>query len=127
VQPPLAIAHLSLPAREPGALAAWYEQVLGFQRDGAHLWSEGTLLVLEPGEPLPTGRIHFGFRAPSLGALLAWIEALDEADVPRTELEGDERYSTVFATDPEGNRLEFFFELRPAEGQRTGGAAAPSA
>jgi catechol 2,3-dioxygenase-like lactoylglutathione lyase family enzyme len=120
--PPLGISHLNLPARDPAALADWYVETLGFVRglaldSGARfVWSAGTLLTLMPGEPLAGAPLHFGFRVESLGALVAWVEALRERGVEVGEIEGDETYSTAGFDDPEGNAIELFFEAPPPGG-----------
>lgn len=114
--PPVELNHLNLPARDPGALGDWYVEKLGFERHGRFLWSGGTLLVFEAGEPLATERVHFGFRLPSLGALVEWTESLRARGVEVPPIEGDERYSTVFLRDPEGNKFEVFWEPEPAGG-----------
>jgi len=112
MEPTPVLNHLNLPATEPEQLARWYERCLGLRREGCHVWAGDSLLVFSPGEPLPAGdrAWHFGFRAPSLGALVAWIETLRERGVELGALEGDEGYSTLDLRDPEGNCIELFYE-----------------
>lgn len=113
--PPLRLNHLNLPARDPEALGRWYVEKLGFRAEGRFLWSGGTLLVLTPGEPLDRREAHFGFRTESLGALADWVETLRERGLDVDPLGGDEAYSFVFFQDPEGNRIELFYERPPGD------------
>jgi catechol 2,3-dioxygenase-like lactoylglutathione lyase family enzyme len=109
----LCLNHLNLPARDPAALGQWYVDTLGFQRDGRFLWSGGTLLVFIEGDPVDGDVVHFGFRVASMDDLVAWVRALRARGVEVGEIEGDSTYSTVFVRDPEGNRLEIFFQPDP--------------
>jgi catechol-2,3-dioxygenase len=86
---------------------------LGFSRDGRFLWSGGTLLVFIEGEPVDSDTVHFGFRVPTMDDLLAWVRALRDRGVQVGEIEGNDSYSTVFIRDPEGNRLEIFYQPDP--------------
>jgi catechol 2,3-dioxygenase-like lactoylglutathione lyase family enzyme len=108
---PLAMTHLNLPAREPERLAVWYTEHLGFRRNGRFLWSEGTLLVFVPGEPVSTA-VHFGFRVPKPDDVHAWAERLRAAGVEIGAVEVSS-YTTVFGRDPEGNRFEIFCDDDP--------------
>ena len=111
---PLALNHLNLPARDPEALSKWYREMLGFEAKGRFLWSGGTLLVFSPGTPIDDEKLHLGFLVPSLPELQAWVERLRERGFDPGEIEGDAAYSTVFFHDPEGNRIELFYEPVPA-------------
>jgi catechol 2,3-dioxygenase-like lactoylglutathione lyase family enzyme len=111
--PKLALNHLNLPARKPDALRQWYVDKLGFTCHGRFLWSRGSLLVFVEGEPLGSTTTHFGFRVDSLDDLRHWVQELRARGVSVGEIEGDERYSTVFVEDLEGNRFEIFFEPVP--------------
>jgi len=75
---PLSLSHLNLPAREPEALARWYESIFGFERRGSFLLGPRTLLAFEQGEPLHNcGNMHFGFEVESEAELLMWARKLD--------------------------------------------------
>ena len=114
MDPTPVLNHLYFPATQPEELARWYEDKLGLRREGTHLWAGDSLIVLGEGDPLPQGpdgrRWHFGFRAPSLGALVHWLEQLRERGVEVGELEGNADYSSVDVRDPEGNCVELFYE-----------------
>ena len=109
----LALNHLNLPASDPNALRRWYVEMLGFQERGRFLWSAGTLLVFTAADPLRRPEVHFGFRVDSLAELHAWVDALRGRGLDPGEIQGDEDYSTVFFHDPEGNKMELFFEPVP--------------
>jgi catechol 2,3-dioxygenase-like lactoylglutathione lyase family enzyme len=83
----LKLSHVNLPARDPEALARWYADQLGFERRGAFLLAAGTLIVFEAGEPVPSGKIHFGFRVHA------------ESD-----------YAGIKVEDPEHNIFEIYWE-----------------
>lgn len=112
---PLLLNHLNLPARDPQAQRAWYVAFLGFRAMGRFLWSGGTLLVFQDGVPLDRTDVHLGFRVSSLGELTQWVERLRGLGCDPGEIEGDETYATVFFHDPEGNRIELFYEPVPPE------------
>ena len=113
VNPPLAIDHVNLPARDPDALARWYVETLGFDRHGPFLWSGGSLLVFVRGEPLPTGAFHVGCRAASRAVLDGWVDELRRRGVDVPAATGDEAYASTRLRDPEGNELELFHEPAP--------------
>lgn len=110
---PLSLNHLNLPAADPEALSRWYCQTLGFEARGRFLWSGGSLLVFAPGAPLREEKMHLGFRVASLDELHARVAAMRAHGFDPGEVEGDESYSTVFFHDPEGNRIELFYEPDP--------------
>jgi len=107
---PLSINHLNLPASDPEALCQWYVNTLGFQRNGNFLWSGGTLLVFNSGQSLNNKDYHFGFRVSSLAQLELWVAELRERGLDVPDIDGDESYSHVRFTDPEGNGIELFYE-----------------
>jgi catechol-2,3-dioxygenase len=113
---PLAISHVNFPAEDAEALRCWYEEMLGFERQGEYLWSAGTLLNIVNGKPLgKEAAWHFGFRVESVHALRAWVTRLREKGVavPDPSLHGD--YASVYVADPEGNTFEIFYERLPAD------------
>src|SRR5687767_8352347 len=113
--PALRLNHLNLPARDPGALRAWYGKNLGFRAHGPFLWSGDSLLVFEEGRPIGSDSTHFGFRVESAAALKAWVEHLRSRGIAVGEIQESEAYSTVYIKDPEGNTFELFFEEPPRE------------
>jgi catechol-2,3-dioxygenase len=102
----LRLSHLNLPAREPLALAAWYEQKFGFERREAFLLAPGTLLVFERGEPVPmVGNTHFGFQVDSEAEVLEWAAQFG------AEVERAPGFASMKTCDPEGNCFEIYWEL----------------
>jgi catechol 2,3-dioxygenase-like lactoylglutathione lyase family enzyme len=91
-------------------LADWYVAQLGFRRRGRFLWSEGTLLVFVPGQPIHDDEIHFGFRLDDEEEVRTWAEKLRGAGATVGGVRKESGYTTVFARDPEGNRFELFWE-----------------
>ena len=110
---PLRLNHLNLPAHDPSSLRGWYVEILGFAEHGRFLWSGGTLLVFVEGEPLQRADAHLGFRVDSLPELHEWVDRMRARGFDPGNVEGDETYSTVFFEDPEGNRVELFYEPVP--------------
>jgi len=109
----LRLNHLNVPARDPEALCRWYVDKLDFVAQGRFLWSGGSLLVFVEGEPISADHWHFGFHVESLQELAAWVARLRERNVEVPDIEGDEEYSRVYVTDPEGNTFEIFYERIP--------------
>ena len=107
----LCISHLNIPARDPYKLAEWYVKVLRFRQHGKFLWAGETLLTLERGKPIGA-QMHFGFRM-TLNELQEWSRQLQGIGAKMTT-EIDSGYIGFFITDPEGNRLEFFWQETPA-------------
>jgi catechol 2,3-dioxygenase-like lactoylglutathione lyase family enzyme len=113
---PLALSHVNIPARDPEALRAWYEKMLGFERRGDFLWSAGTMLNIVPGTPLGRdANWHFGFRVDSVSALRAWVARLRERGVAveNPAIHGD--YASAYVRDPEENTFELFYERIPSD------------
>jgi predicted enzyme related to lactoylglutathione lyase len=116
-RPPLRLAHLNLPARDPEALARWYADTFGLEARGAFVVGPGTLLAFERGDPLLAGgNAHFGFEVQSARDVAIWAQrfgsALDEA--PRS--------ASTRVRDPEGNGIEIYWE--PEGTLPAGGAGA---
>lgn len=104
-RPPLRLAHVNLPAREPEALARWYAETFGLEQRGAFALGPGTLLAFERGEPIGArGNTHVGFELTSRADVEAWARRLG------TPLEADSRYAATRTRDPEGNGIELYWE-----------------
>lgn len=116
-----AIGGVFLRARDPEALAAWYERHLGVPREAgqtyavftasrdAHVWSAFALDTdYWPAEK--QSMVNFVVR--DLDAMLAQLRA-DAVDVDERieELPGIGRFG--WATDPEGNRIELWEPSSP--------------
>lgn len=101
----LQLAHLNLPARDPEALACWYEAELGMERRGAFLLTAGTLLVFEAGEPIgQRGNAHFGFRTDSAESVSRYAMHFG------TPVEREPGFASTKVRDPHGNCFEIYWE-----------------
>jgi predicted enzyme related to lactoylglutathione lyase len=111
-----AIGGVFLRARDPQALAAWYEQHLGLPREpeqtyavftesrGAHVWSAFAADTdYWPAEK----QAMVNFVVSDLDAMRAQLQAAGvEVDEATQDLDGIGRFG--WATDPEGNRIELW-------------------
>jgi predicted enzyme related to lactoylglutathione lyase len=102
-------------ARDPDALKAWYERVLGVPSEDL-MRSDGLVFATFPADTEyfgPSGQgFMVNFRVASLDAVLARLsEAGADVDDETQEQEGIGRFG--WASDPEGNRFELW---EPAEG-----------
>lgn len=104
-RPPLRLAHVNLPARDPIALANWYAKTFALEARGAFVIGPGTLLAFESGEPLlDCGKSHIGFEVPSRQEVAAWARRFG------AELEEESRAAYTRLRDPEGNAIEIYWE-----------------
>ena len=102
---PLSLSHLNLPARQPEALAQWYEATFGFERRGTVLIGRNTLIVFEQGEPLGArGNTHFGFSVSTKAEVLTWATKVGKSPMM------EEDYVGLKISDPEGNIIEIYWE-----------------
>jgi glyoxylase I family protein len=132
VQPALtAIHHVGVTVTDAEASAAWYERVLGFQRqfEERHYRSDagGYTIVLGPPDssfslgvdhhptnsgdnfdPTRTGLDHLSFQVASVDALHAWVAHLENQRVPNSGVYPMEGFplSLVTFRDPDGVQLE---------------------
>lgn len=112
-----------LRAKDPGALAAWYEVALGigFAPDGSFaifaddtpgavtvfsLFGQDETYIGEPGRQ----SAMVNFRVDDLDGVIERIRACGSATEPVLE-EGNGRFS--WSTDPEGNRIEIWEPSAP--------------
>ena len=102
-------------ARDPDALKAWYEQVLGVPAEDL-MRSDGLVFAIFDADTEyfgPSGQgFMVNFRVASLDATLERLRAAG-ADVEEDTQEQDGIGRFGWATDPEGNRFELW---EPAEG-----------
>ena len=121
-----AIGHCAIAASDIPAMVRFYEDVLGFQileRDpdhgGVFLNLEGTSHTIDffpmgalgttpakDGSPL----VHIAFKVGSYEALASAYETLIEHDVAIQALLDHTNQRSIYFADPEGNRLEIYFE-----------------
>ena len=106
-------------ARDPGALARWYQDHLGIPSGDNQVWRQAAGPTVWA--PFPADTDYFGrreqafmvnFRVADLDAMLAQLRAAGaDVDDRTEEMEGVGRFS--WASDPEGNRFELW-EPSPA-------------
>jgi catechol 2,3-dioxygenase len=120
------IGHCAIIVKDVEAMSSFYQQVLGFdilERDPAHggvfmqLAGTSHLIDLFPadmvgGTPSAGGSplLHIGFRVASYQRLREAHDALLENDVKIRAMLDHTNQRSVYFADPEGNRLEIYFE-----------------
>ena len=106
-------------AKDPDALAAWYEEMFGITRVGEGLpWSQNEGFTVF--SPFPADTDYFGsseqqfmlnFRVDDLDTALA---SLGDAGVRIDEERQDEPYGRfAWVYDPEGNKIELWQPMGP--------------
>jgi catechol 2,3-dioxygenase-like lactoylglutathione lyase family enzyme len=116
--------HLGLPVRDTGRSRLFYETYFGFDPATAQRYPDGTVFVrnaegfdlalheVEEVGQLPVF-LHFGFRLPAateVRTLLARLEA-DRVEVVERDDEPD--YVAFKCLDPDGHRIEIYWEPAP--------------
>lgn len=110
----LCLNHIALPARDPEAQKQWYIKHLGFHENGNHLFSGQSVLSILSGTPLPNEDWHFGFMLSSPEELLQWRDKFEKSSIQPSELKKFGTYQSFYIRDPEGNDIEFFFDVLPS-------------
>lgn len=106
----LRLTHINLSAWDPEALAQWYAQVLGLQRNGTFVGGSGVLIAFESGEQQTHGNnSHFGFEVDSQAAVRTWAERLGAPDALLME----DGHASFKVRDPEGNMFEIYWDATP--------------
>lgn len=112
--PPLRLARLRLPARDPEGLARWYADALGLEARGAIARGPAGTLVFEPAEGGDVARqgAGLGFEVRSREEVAGWARRF------AVDPEQDERRALIRLTDPEGHAIEIAWERAddPARG-----------
>jgi 2-hydroxychromene-2-carboxylate isomerase len=104
-RPPLRIAHVNLPARDPQALARWYAETFELEARGAFAYGAAGLLAFEPGEPLAAhANFHVGFEAATRDLVALWARRFDAS------VDEEPGYAATRVRDPEGNAIEIYWE-----------------
>ena len=101
----LRLSHVNLPARDPEALARWYEKELGLERRGCFLYGQDSLIVFEEGEPIGArGNTHFGFAVESETEVERWAAHFG------AQVESGPGFASTKLRDPDQNCIEIFWE-----------------
>lgn len=110
------INHVGLPVRDRKVALKFYRDILGLEVipsmvDSANIvWlraADGTMVhLIEPSDGKTLGGHHVAMEAEDFDAAVAELQASGyEVDAETGERHDGQRY--IFATDPDGNRLEF--------------------
>ncbi|MFI7585706.1 VOC family protein [Spongisporangium articulatum] len=108
----LGIGGYFLRAADPGALYAWYRDVLGVEVSEHGLWKQEagpTVFATfeQASEYFPTGQqAMLNFRVRDLDAMLAQLRATGAPVEEPQDMDGVGRFAWV--TDPAGNRVELW-------------------
>jgi glyoxylase I family protein len=132
------ISHFGFTVRDVDASAAWYEDVLGFQRQGGYTSSDGAFrkvflrhaevparLTLaqhshghrEPFDETRVGLDHMAFAVGDRAALDVWAQRLAAAGVPHSPVAPANSVpgaAVLVFRDPDNIQLELFYQ--PSDG-----------
>ena len=126
---PYRIGAVTLVAQELGALARFYQDVIGLKAVSrepgtVRLGVGDTVLLVLRGEPdarlwtpQEAGLFHTAFLLPSRADLGAWLLHADEAGIPLTGAADHLVSEAVYLTDPEGNGIEIYVDRPSSEWQ----------
>jgi catechol 2,3-dioxygenase-like lactoylglutathione lyase family enzyme len=120
---PIAIhlLHLGLPVRDHRRSLRFYQTYFGFDPASARHYPDGTMifrnadgfdLALHPGvvpDQLPTF-LHFGFQLPGAAAVLELLARMEVDGVPILERWEEPGYAAFKCLDPDGWRVEVYWE-----------------
>lgn len=123
---PLSVARVGLKARDAGALAAYYRNLLGFEemrRSGSRialgaggrelLEIEGSV-ALKPDDPRSAGLYHTAFLFPSRADLARWMQSAIDRKIGIDGASDHLVSEAIYLTDPEGNGIEIYAD-RPKQ------------
>jgi catechol 2,3-dioxygenase-like lactoylglutathione lyase family enzyme len=114
-------SHLGLPVRDIGRSRRFYETYFGFDPATAQWYEDGTLIVRdsdgfdlalhgvdEVGQP--PAFLHFGFRLDAASEVRELVARLEADGVQIIESEDEPGYVGIKALDPDGHRVEAYWE-----------------
>ena len=115
------LLHLGLLVRDQRRSMRFYATYFGFDSAGARRYPDGTVIVrngqgfdlaLHPGDPperLPAF-VHFGFQLPDASAVGALLARMEADGVPILERLDEPGYVAFKCLDPDGWRVEAYWE-----------------
>jgi catechol 2,3-dioxygenase-like lactoylglutathione lyase family enzyme len=113
-------AHMGISVADQGRSRRFYERYFGFDPDQARIYPDGTLILrdadgfafaLRPGSGAPNDEfLHFGYSCTDTDQVRALRERLLAAGETSMEDEDTESFVTVKVIDPDGYRVEVFWE-----------------
>ncbi|MEI2807628.1 VOC family protein [Albidovulum sp.] len=130
---PVEIGRVALTVRDIGAVAAFYETVIGLRplaSDGGlrRLGAGGRVLLelradpaARPADPRAAGLFHTAFLLPSRADLGAWLRHVAGARVPLQGASDHLVSEAIYLADPEGNGIEVYVDRPRADWPREGG------
>jgi catechol 2,3-dioxygenase-like lactoylglutathione lyase family enzyme len=130
------LGHLGLPVRDRERSLAFYARYFGFDPATARTYDDGTVIVrnadrfdlaLHPATDDITvpAFLHFGFTMPTPQAVRALEQRLSAAGERIVEHDDEPDLVSFKCRDPDGWRVEVYWERRPAENATGLGALRP--
>ncbi|MGN9909656.1 VOC family protein [Phytohabitans sp. LJ34] len=113
--------HLGLPVRDAERSVRFYAAYFGFDPATAQVYDDGTVIVRDAAgfdlalhtvdevEPSPAF-LHFGFRWPAPDGVRALLVHLEAGGVEILERYDEPAYVAVKVLDPDGHRVEAYWE-----------------
>jgi len=118
------LSHLGLPVRDHARSVAFYATYFGFDPATSQTYPDGTVIVrdadgfdlaLHPAAEPPARPdfLHFGFAMPDAAAVHALRARLAAAAVPIVEQDDEPDLVSFKCLDPDGWRVEVYWERAP--------------
>ncbi|MEJ3749460.1 VOC family protein [Actinomycetes bacterium KLBMP 9797] len=115
------LTHLGLPVSDVQRSRSFYETYFGFDPATAQRYPDGTVIVRDAGgfdlalhAVEQVGRdpefLHFGFRAGTPDDVRQLRARLAADGVPIIETDDEPDYVAIKVTDPDGHRVEIYWE-----------------
>jgi catechol 2,3-dioxygenase-like lactoylglutathione lyase family enzyme len=116
------LSHLGLPIRDLRRSQRFYSAYFGFDSAAAQEYGDGTVIIrnadgfdlalhpVEHVEPSPAF-LHAGFKAAQTPDVRALLERMEADGVTIAERNDEEAYVVFKCLDPDGHRIEVYWEL----------------
>lgn len=116
------LAHLGLAVQDVARSRAFYETFFGFDPASARTYPDGTVIDRDAagfdlafhhddGANGPDGFFHFGFGLSQPDDVRALLARMDSAGVPIVERDDEPNYVAFKCLDPDGYRVEVYWEV----------------
>jgi catechol 2,3-dioxygenase-like lactoylglutathione lyase family enzyme len=124
------LLHLGLLVRDQGRSLRFYQTYFGFDAASARRYPDGTVIVrnqqgfdlaLHPGDPSDRfpAFLHFGFRLPDAEAVRQLLARMEADGVQLLERWDQPGYVAFKCADPDGWRVEVYWEPVGEDGRGT--------
>jgi catechol 2,3-dioxygenase-like lactoylglutathione lyase family enzyme len=121
------LSHLGLPVHDVRRSLDFYEVHFGIERATARSYPDGTVIVrnqdgfdlaLHPADAVTSHPefLHFGFALPDADRVRAMLARLTADGVPIVESDEEPGYVAFKCLDPDGWRIEVYWEQIPSGG-----------